>query len=141
MPSVENGRISASSAASNSAASAAPIWLRGQLTREWQLAMKSSTLWANGKANTSRPARSIQAWCGVAGGVAWSGSRHAAGGTRPVNGNGTGLAGHGLAGMRERVALLGGRLQAGPQYGGFAVRAELPAELPASGALLPTGDA
>ncbi|HEX3957036.1 MAG TPA: histidine kinase [Trebonia sp.] len=60
-----------------------------------------------------------------------------AGGTRLVNGNGTGQAGHGLAGMRERVALLGGQLQAGPQYGGFAVRAELPA----SGALLPTGDA
>jgi signal transduction histidine kinase len=29
--------------------------------------------------------------------------------------------------MRERVALLGGRLEAGPQDdGGFAVRAELP---------------
>jgi signal transduction histidine kinase len=40
--------------------------------------------------------------------------------------NGTGR-GHGLAGMRERVALLGGSLQAGPEAGGgFAVRAVLP---------------
>jgi signal transduction histidine kinase len=38
--------------------------------------------------------------------------------------------GHGLAGMRERVALLGGQLGAGPQAdGGFGVRAELPARL------------
>jgi signal transduction histidine kinase len=35
--------------------------------------------------------------------------------------------GHGLAGMRERVALLGGSLRAGPEAGGgFAVRAVLP---------------
>ena len=38
-------------------------------------------------------------------------------------------AGHGLAGMRERVELYGGRLDTGPAAGGgFAVRAELPVE-------------
>jgi signal transduction histidine kinase len=35
--------------------------------------------------------------------------------------------GHGLAGMRERVALYGGRIEAGrPPSGGFSVRVLLP---------------
>ena len=34
--------------------------------------------------------------------------------------------GHGLAGMQERVALYGGTLAAGPDTGGWTVRAELP---------------
>ena len=39
----------------------------------------------------------------------------------------------GLIGMRERVTALGGRLHAGPRDGGgFQVRAEIPAEIPAS---------
>src|SRR6202451_3918666 len=39
----------------------------------------------------------------------------------------------GLMGMRERVTALGGRLHAGPRDGGgFQVRAEIPAEIPAS---------
>ena len=37
--------------------------------------------------------------------------------------NGTG---HGLSGMRERLALYGGTLDAGPQEGGFVVRAHIP---------------
>jgi signal transduction histidine kinase len=45
-------------------------------------------------------------------------------GTGPVGSNG---AGHGLAGMRERVTVFGGSLESGPgAEGGFAVRAQLP---------------
>jgi len=53
----------------------------------------------------------------VANGHSASGSRHAAPGGH----------GHGLDGMRERVALLGGSLSAGPSPdGGFVVSAVLP---------------
>jgi signal transduction histidine kinase len=42
-------------------------------------------------------------------------------------GSGNGAAGHGIAGMRERVAALGGTLEAGPApRGGFRVSARLP---------------
>lgn len=46
------------------------------------------------------------------------------GGAPRTPGPGTG---HGLLGIRERVALLGGRVDAGPSGNGFAVRAWLPA--------------
>ena len=46
---------------------------------------------------------------------------------RGVNGNGMSTGGHGLTGMRERVAMLGGRIDVGPAAaGGFALRARLP---------------
>ena len=50
------------------------------------------------------------------------------GSPRATGGNGPGL---GLVGMRERAALLGGRLDAGPTaHGGFRVHAVLPLESP-----------
>ncbi len=46
--------------------------------------------------------------------------------------------GHGLLGMRERVALFGGVLAAGPRpEGGFGVRADLPFDTPRTGLLAP----
>jgi signal transduction histidine kinase len=50
-----------------------------------------------------------------------NGAGHAA------NGNGNGAAGHGLVGMRERVALFDGRLDTGARPdGGYRVHARLP---------------
>jgi signal transduction histidine kinase len=48
--------------------------------------------------------------------------RNAAGGVADSNGTG----GHGITGMRERVALFGGTLAAAPRDGGFEVHAVLP---------------
>jgi signal transduction histidine kinase len=46
-----------------------------------------------------------------------------------VDGN-AGGAGHGLVGMRERIAVYGGELEVGPQPAGrFRLRAKLPATL------------
>ena len=47
------------------------------------------------------------------------------GGTQPAVPDDGG--GHGLVGMRERVALYGGTLEAGPDGGGFVVLARFPA--------------
>jgi signal transduction histidine kinase len=56
-----------------------------------------------------------------------AGGRYLANGRAPASGTG-----HGLAGMRERVTLLGGSLSAGPSpAGGFVVSAVLPTGQPA----------
>lgn len=48
-------------------------------------------------------------------------------GTAAIEANGRTGRGHGLIGMRERAAVFGGELQAGPRsQGGFAVRASIP---------------
>lgn len=48
--------------------------------------------------------------------------------TNPLGGESSGRngGGHGIAGMRERAATLGGSLEAGPRDGAFEVRARLP---------------
>jgi signal transduction histidine kinase len=47
-------------------------------------------------------------------------------GARTLNGHATPGSGHGIVGMRERAALFGGELEAGPEGKGFVVRARLP---------------
>jgi signal transduction histidine kinase len=52
-------------------------------------------------------------------------------GAAPSPRTGSGIAGSGIAGMRERAAAVGGRLDAGPRpEGGFAVTARLPCGRP-----------
>jgi signal transduction histidine kinase len=50
----------------------------------------------------------------------------------PDPGLALGTNGHGLLGLRERIALLGGSFHAGQRLdGGFEVRASIPTEVPA----------
>jgi signal transduction histidine kinase len=48
--------------------------------------------------------------------------------TNPVAAGGSGGGGHGVIGMRERAALLGGTLEAGADNGRFVMRARLPVD-------------
>jgi signal transduction histidine kinase len=62
------------------------------------------------------------------GGVTRRNGKGKGNGNGKTNGNGNANGGRGLIGMRERVAVLGGQLVAGPIPDGFSVVAELPLE-------------